>query len=121
MFPHAALSPLYVTQPEIHHRVVSFQEEFGMLLDAHGIAYDERYVWGRKGLFRPFRARVSVWVPLTQAFSLGLVRSPLWGSSTKNIPSSSSTLPPIDDLGECRGHCEGTAVQNNRFSIVDAL
>ncbi len=26
-------------------RVVSFQEEFRKLLDAHGIAYDERYVW----------------------------------------------------------------------------
>jgi len=25
--------------------VVSFQEEFRKLLDAHGIPYDERYVW----------------------------------------------------------------------------
>jgi hypothetical protein len=32
------------TQQEAHHRVVSFQEEFQKLLDAHGIAYDERYV-----------------------------------------------------------------------------
>ena len=39
-----SLSPLYVTQYEIHHRMVSFQEEFRKLLDAHGIAYDERYV-----------------------------------------------------------------------------
>jgi DNA-binding XRE family transcriptional regulator len=31
-------------------------------------------------LFRPFRARVSVGVPLTQAVGLGFVRSPLWGS-----------------------------------------
>jgi hypothetical protein len=35
----------YIAQQEIHHRVVSFQEEFRKLLDAHGIAYDERYVW----------------------------------------------------------------------------
>ena len=35
----------YITQQERHHRVASFQEEFRKLLDAHGIAYDERYVW----------------------------------------------------------------------------
>ncbi|MGB9485795.1 MAG: hypothetical protein WCD04_06760 [Terriglobia bacterium] len=40
-----SFSPLYVTQQESHHRVASFQEEFRKLLDAHGIAYDERYVW----------------------------------------------------------------------------
>jgi REP element-mobilizing transposase RayT len=33
----------YIAQQEIHHRVVSFQEEFRKLLDAHGIAYNERY------------------------------------------------------------------------------
>jgi REP element-mobilizing transposase RayT len=35
----------YIAQQESHHRVVSFKEEFRRLLDAHGIAYDERYVW----------------------------------------------------------------------------
>jgi hypothetical protein len=35
----------YIAQQESHHRVVSFQEEFRKLLDAHGITYDERYVW----------------------------------------------------------------------------
>jgi hypothetical protein len=35
----------YIAQQEIHHRVVSFQEELRKLLDAHGLAYDERYVW----------------------------------------------------------------------------
>jgi REP element-mobilizing transposase RayT len=35
----------YITQQESHHRMVSFQEEFRKLLDAHGIPYDERYVW----------------------------------------------------------------------------
>jgi hypothetical protein len=40
-----SLSPLYVTQQEIHHRVVRFQKEFRKLLDAHGIADDARYVW----------------------------------------------------------------------------
>jgi len=34
----------YVTQQETHHGVGSFQEELRKLLDAHGIAYDERYV-----------------------------------------------------------------------------
>ena len=35
----------YIAQQESHHRVASFQEEFRKLLDAHGIAYDKRYVW----------------------------------------------------------------------------
>ena len=35
----------YIAQQESHHRVASFQDEFRKLLDAHGIAYDERYVW----------------------------------------------------------------------------
>jgi REP element-mobilizing transposase RayT len=29
-----------------HHRGFDFQTEFRELLDAHGVAYDERYVWG---------------------------------------------------------------------------
>jgi putative transposase len=35
----------YITQQESHHRVVSFQQEFLKLLNAHGITFDERYVW----------------------------------------------------------------------------
>jgi len=35
----------YIAEQENHHRVVSFQNEFRRLLEAHGIAYDERYVW----------------------------------------------------------------------------
>jgi REP element-mobilizing transposase RayT len=35
----------YIAQQETHHRVASFQEEFRKLLGAHGIAFDERYVW----------------------------------------------------------------------------
>jgi REP element-mobilizing transposase RayT len=31
-------------QPE-HHRKLTFQEEFLMLLKKHGIEYDERYLW----------------------------------------------------------------------------
>ncbi len=31
-------------QPE-HHRKISFQEEFLMLLKKHGVEYDERYLW----------------------------------------------------------------------------
>jgi len=35
----------YIALQENHHRVVSFQDEFRKLLEAHGIAYDERQVW----------------------------------------------------------------------------
>ena len=35
----------YITQQETHHRLASFQVEFRKLLEAHGIACDERYVW----------------------------------------------------------------------------
>ena len=39
----------YITNQEKHHRRVSFQEEFRKLLDAHGIAYDERSLTDCKG------------------------------------------------------------------------
>jgi putative transposase len=35
----------YIVQQEAHHRVVTFQEQYRRLLEDHGIAYDERYVW----------------------------------------------------------------------------
>jgi hypothetical protein len=35
----------YIAQQENHRRVVSFQDELRKLLEAHGIAYDGRYVW----------------------------------------------------------------------------
>ena len=35
----------YIRDQREHHRVKSFQEEFRDLLDSHGIAFDERYVW----------------------------------------------------------------------------
>ena len=35
----------YIAQQESHHRVATFQEEFRKFLHAHGMAYDERYVW----------------------------------------------------------------------------
>ena len=35
----------YIRDQREHHRVESFQEEFRDLLDSHGVAYDERYVW----------------------------------------------------------------------------
>jgi hypothetical protein len=38
------------------------------------------FVWDLKRLFRPFRARAFMGAPLTQAFDLGFVISPLWGS-----------------------------------------
>ncbi|NOX37496.1 MAG: IS200/IS605 family transposase [Calditrichaeota bacterium] len=35
----------YVQNQEQHHRYKSFQEEFRELLKAHGVQFDERYVW----------------------------------------------------------------------------
>jgi hypothetical protein len=35
----------YIASQEIHHRKMTFQEEFRTLLKKHGIPFDERYVW----------------------------------------------------------------------------
>ena len=35
----------YIRRQKDHHRHRSFKEEFVALLDAHGIEYDERYLW----------------------------------------------------------------------------
>ncbi len=35
----------YIHRQKQHHRRVSFREEFLRLLKAHGIEYDERYIW----------------------------------------------------------------------------
>lgn len=35
----------YIQNQEQHHRTRTFQEEFRLLLDRHGIEYDESYVW----------------------------------------------------------------------------
>lgn len=35
----------YIDNQEEHHRRRTFQEEFRLLLERHGIEYDERYVW----------------------------------------------------------------------------
>jgi len=35
----------YIQTQQEHHRRRTFQEEFVALLKAHGIAYDERYLW----------------------------------------------------------------------------
>ncbi|HJT34957.1 MAG TPA: transposase [Pirellulales bacterium] len=36
---------LYIANQEEHHRTRTYQEEFRLLLERHGIEYDERYVW----------------------------------------------------------------------------
>ena len=36
----------YIQAQEEHHRNRTFQEEFLAFLKKHGIAYDERYIWG---------------------------------------------------------------------------
>jgi putative transposase len=35
----------YIRSQSQHHRKMTFQEEFLALLNKHGIAYDERYLW----------------------------------------------------------------------------
>ena len=35
----------YIEGQEEHQRTLDFQAEFRKLLNAHGVAYDERYVW----------------------------------------------------------------------------
>lgn len=35
----------YIRNQEEHHRKISYEEEFLVLLRKHGIEYDERYVW----------------------------------------------------------------------------
>ena len=35
----------YIANQKVHHQTVSFKEEFLALLKAHGIEYDERYIW----------------------------------------------------------------------------
>jgi putative transposase len=35
----------YVVNQREHHRTKTFQEEYRLFLDRHGIAYDEKYVW----------------------------------------------------------------------------
>lgn len=35
----------YIKKQEIHHRSLSFQDEYRLLLKKHSTEYDERYVW----------------------------------------------------------------------------
>jgi REP element-mobilizing transposase RayT len=35
----------YVRNQEKHHRTISFKDEFIMLLQRHGVEYDEQYLW----------------------------------------------------------------------------
>ena len=36
----------YIQTQKDHHRAKTFQEEYILLLEKHGIQYDERYIWG---------------------------------------------------------------------------
>jgi len=72
-----SFSPLYVTQQETHHRVVSLQEEFRKLLDAHGIGQAVRV--GLKRIVASLQASADKLIPETQAVGLGYDRAPLWG------------------------------------------
>ncbi len=35
----------YLAKQQVHHRKATFQEEFLILLNAHRVEYDERYIW----------------------------------------------------------------------------
>jgi REP element-mobilizing transposase RayT len=35
----------YIENQRVHHRTVSFQEEFLAFLKRHNVKYDERYIW----------------------------------------------------------------------------
>ena len=35
----------YIERQEEHHRKMSFQDEYRKLLEKHGVAYDECFVW----------------------------------------------------------------------------
>ena len=43
---HVSATIAYIDAQEEHHRTRSFEDEFRAFLRRHGIAYDERYVWG---------------------------------------------------------------------------
>ena len=43
--PRADVVVRYIAQQEERHRRLTFQEELRQLLERHGVAYDERYVW----------------------------------------------------------------------------
>lgn len=40
-----AMVARYIEQQEAHHAQVSFADELRRLLEEHGVAYDERYLW----------------------------------------------------------------------------
>ena len=46
----------YIERQEEHHRKVSFQDEFRLLLKRYEITFDERYVWDWFNSFRVDRA-----------------------------------------------------------------
>jgi putative transposase len=35
----------YIAQQEMHHRRMSFQDEFRAILNKHGVRFEERYLW----------------------------------------------------------------------------
>ena len=35
----------YIEKQREHHRTRTYQDEYRLLLDRHGIEYDERYIW----------------------------------------------------------------------------
>jgi REP-associated tyrosine transposase len=42
---HVASVVAYIENQEEHHRTMTFEDEFRLLLKRHRIAFDERYVW----------------------------------------------------------------------------
>jgi len=42
---NAAAVVAYIEKQEEHHRKVTFEDEFRLILQRHGVQFDERYVW----------------------------------------------------------------------------
>src|ERR1700736_6108699 len=68
----------YLADQEIHHRRMTFQEEFRALLNKHEIRFDERYVWDcPRQILRPF----SIFDPRNGCFSRGNISLGVHASS----------------------------------------
>jgi putative transposase len=42
---NAAAVTAYIEKQEEHHRKMTFEDEFRLILQRHGVQFDERYVW----------------------------------------------------------------------------
>ena len=84
----------YIAQQESHDPVVSFQEECRELLDAHGIADDERYVWGGNEV--RYRFLFPVWKEYLTPFPCPRASAPAYAAAIFTLAMiESSRLQPL--------------------------